>query len=70
MQPEIRKDYLPYGLHSIDEDEIEAVTRILKSSWITGGQEVTNFENDFKNFVNSNHAIACSNGTTVSGPRR
>ena len=61
----IRKDFLPYGYHSIDDEEIAAMTEVLKSGWITGGKEVQNFEDDFKKFVNSKYAIACSNGTTA-----
>ena len=64
-QPAIRKDHLPYGYHSIDDSDINAVTNVLKYGWLTGGKEVQSFEEDFKNFVSSQYAYACSNGTTA-----
>lgn len=65
MKPDVRIDFLPYGLHSIDEEDINAVSNVLRSGWITGGKEVGLFEDDFKKFVSSKYATSCSNGTTA-----
>jgi perosamine synthetase len=49
----------------ITNDEKQAVMRILDSGMLAQGEEVTKFEDEFKNFIGSKHAIATSNGTTA-----
>ncbi len=57
------------GVHHIDDREIEAVTRVLKSRslfryyGIDLQSEVESFEREFKQFVGAKHAIAVSSGT-------
>ncbi|OLS21884.1 MAG: UDP-4-amino-4-deoxy-L-arabinose--oxoglutarate aminotransferase [Candidatus Heimdallarchaeota archaeon LC_3] len=58
-------EFLPYGLHSLGNEEKNAVVKVLESNWITGGQEVSLFEKEFAKFTNSKYAIACSNGTAA-----
>jgi dTDP-4-amino-4,6-dideoxygalactose transaminase len=57
--------FLPYGRQSIDEDDIAAVSNVLRSDWLTGGPAVAQFEQAFARTVGAPHAIACSNGTTA-----
>ena len=57
--------HIPYGRQLIDEDDIEAVSRVLRSDWLTTGPEVEAFENDFATFVGASHAVAVSNGTAA-----
>ena len=38
------EDYIPYGLHSIDERDIAEVLNVLRSKWITTGPKVQEFE--------------------------
>lgn len=57
--------FLSYGRQSIDESDIEAVTRVLKSDFLTTGPEVDAFERDFEQVTGARHAVACSNGTTA-----
>lgn len=57
--------FLPYGRQSIDDSDIEAVTQVLRSDWLTTGPAVDSFEADFAACVGAEHAIACSNGTTA-----
>ncbi|WP_417470017.1 UDP-4-amino-4,6-dideoxy-N-acetyl-beta-L-altrosamine transaminase [Maricaulis sp.] len=57
--------FLPYGRQSIDDSDIEAVARVLRSDWLTTGPEVDAFEADFAAATGAGHAIACSNGTTA-----
>lgn len=57
--------FLPYGRQSIDEADIEAVTRVLKSDYLTTGPEIDAFERDFAEVTGAAEAIACSNGTTA-----
>lgn len=57
--------FLPYGRQSIDESDIEAVTEVLRSDWLTTGPAVDAFEADFAAVTQAPHAVACSNGTAA-----
>ena len=62
---------IPYGKQSIDQSDIDAVVKVLKSDWITQGSAVETFENDLNNYFGSKHACAVSNGTAalhLTGP--
>jgi len=61
----IRKDFLPYGRQWIDDEDIKAVTDVLKTDWITQGPKVTEFENKFANYCNTKYAVAFSSGTAA-----
>jgi len=39
----VRDELLPYGRHDIDDDDVAAVTRALRSEWLTGGPLVAEF---------------------------
>ncbi len=54
-----------YGAHSVDEDDILAVTEVLRGSNLTCGKYVDQFEEDLAKSVNANYAVASSNGTTA-----
>lgn len=56
---------LPYGRQTIDEDDIEAVVRTLRSDLLTCGPEVEAFESEFSEFVGAKHAIAVCNATAA-----
>jgi perosamine synthetase len=56
---------LPYGRQWIDEDDIQAVTAVLRSDWLTTGPAVDAFENDIAAFTGSRHAVAVSSGTAA-----
>jgi perosamine synthetase len=49
----------------MDEREIEAVSRVIRSGWVTQGPEVAALEREFSAFVGSQHACAVSNCTTA-----
>ena len=55
--------FLPYGRPVIDEDDVEAVSRVLTSGWLSSGPEVTTYEDDVRAYVGAKHAISCSSGT-------
>lgn len=56
---------IPYGRHSIDQNDIDAVVRVLQGGWLTCGPIVEAFEQKLEKIVNAKYAISCSNGTTA-----
>jgi perosamine synthetase len=54
---------IPYGKHYIDNDDIKAVVKCLKSSNLTQGPFVKQFENKVAKLVNSKYAVAVSSCT-------
>lgn len=56
---------IPYGKHSIDEDDIQAVLEVLRSDWLTTGPKVAEFENTVAKYVTARQAVAVSSGTAA-----
>jgi len=56
-------DFIPYGRHCIEEDDIAAVAAVLRSDHLTGGPVVEEFETAFAKRVGARHAVAVSSGT-------
>lgn len=54
---------IPYGKQHIDQQDINAVVKVLKSDFITQGPAVSLFENAIAEYVGAKHAIAASNAT-------
>lgn len=61
----VRKDFIPYGKHWLDDKEINEVVDSLKSDWITTGPKMKLFEEKFKNYIGSNYAVAVNSGTAA-----
>jgi len=61
----VRDTVLPYGKQWIDEDDIQAVSEVLRGDWLTTGPKVGEFEAAFADFVGAKHAVAVSNGTAA-----
>ena len=61
----VRKNLLPYGHQSIEDDDINAVIEVLRSDWLTTGPRVNEFEESFAAYVGSKYAVAVSNGTAA-----
>ncbi|WP_034636709.1 UDP-4-amino-4,6-dideoxy-N-acetyl-beta-L-altrosamine transaminase [Desulfovibrio cuneatus] len=57
--------FIPYGRQIIDEDDIAAVTAVLRSDWLTTGPAVGQFEQAVCGYTGATHAIAVSNGTAA-----
>jgi len=54
---------IPYSRQYIDADDVRAVVKALKSSFLTQGPEITEFEKKFAKFCNVKYAVACSSAT-------
>lgn len=56
---------ISYGRQHITEQDIDAVVNVLKSSYLTQGPKVKEFEDDFANYVGAKYAVAVTNGTAA-----
>jgi len=56
---------IPYGRQTVDEDDIEAVTNVLRGDWLTQGPAVEGFEAAVAERTGARHAIAFANGTAA-----
>lgn len=61
----VRREMLPYGRQTIDEDDIAAVSSVLRSEYLTTGPEVDRFEAEFAKRTRSGNAVALSSGTAA-----
>ncbi len=57
--------FLPYGRHLIEDDDIAAVERALRSGTLTNGPAVAAFERALAQATGAPHAVACANGTAA-----
>lgn len=57
--------FLPYGRQWIDEDDIAAVERALRSDYLTTGPEVDALEAAFAAQVGAEHAVVVNSGTAA-----
>ncbi len=57
--------YLSYGRQFLDEDDIQAVTDVLRGDWLTTGPTVQLFEHKLQQFVKSDYVLSCSSGTAA-----
>lgn len=56
---------IPYGKHCLDEDDINAVTKVLREGNLTQGPLVERFEMAVADYVGAKYAVAVSSGTTA-----
>ena len=59
----MKKQITPYARQSIDESDVRAVIRVLKSDFLTQGPEIGKFEQEFARFCGAKYAVACSSAT-------
>ena len=55
---------ISYSKQVIDSKEIRAVSKVLKSEYLTQGPLVKKFEEKISNYCNSKHAIAVNSATS------
>jgi len=56
---------IPYGRQSVDDDDIEAVVKVLRGDWLTQGPAVDAFEELLAATVEARYAVAFANGTAA-----
>lgn len=59
------QEFIPYGKQNIDQDDIEAVVEVLKSSLITQGPKVDEFEAQMAEYSGAKYAVAFNSGTAA-----
>lgn len=61
----VRDTKLFYGHQYIDDADIQAVTEVLKSDYLTCGPKVTALEKKLCELTGAKYAVVCSNGTAA-----
>lgn len=61
----VRERKLFYGHQYIDDADIEAVVKVLKSDFLTCGPEITNLQDKLCELTKAKRAVVCSNGTAA-----
>jgi len=56
---------ISYGRQYIDSDDIRAVVKVLKSSWLTQGPQIERFESSLKKYFKAKYCTAVSSGTAA-----
>lgn len=59
----MRSDFLPFSRPSISEEDIVAVTEVLRSGWLTTGPKTAEFEQAFCDYTGCAGAVALSSAT-------
>lgn len=61
----VRSGKIYYGRQWIDEEDIQAVSEVLRSSFITCGPKVDEMERTLETYTGAKYAVAVSNGTAA-----
>ncbi len=61
----VRSEKIYYGRQCVDEEDIQAVARVLRSPYITCGPMVEEAERRLAACTGAAHAVLCSNGTAA-----
>jgi dTDP-4-amino-4,6-dideoxygalactose transaminase len=56
---------IPFHRAFVGEEEVKAVSEVIRSGWLTMGPKTVEFENEFARYVGVEHAIAVSSGTAA-----
>ena len=57
--------WIPFARPDITDAEVAAVTKVLRSGWLTTGAEAKAFEGDFAAYVGARHAVGVNSGTAA-----
>lgn len=56
---------IPFHRALVGEEEVQAVSEVIRSGWMTMGPKTFEFEKEFAKYVDAEHAIAVSTGTAA-----
>ena len=59
------RPFLPYGRHYIDDEDIDSVTQVLRSDFLTTGPVIEEFEKEFAEVTGARYAVAVSSGSAA-----
>ena len=57
--------FLPYARQSIDERDVAAVCKVLRSDWLTTGPKIAEFEQAVADYVGAKYGVAVNSGTAA-----
>src|SRR6266481_9778706 len=57
--------HVPFHRASVGEEEVQAVSAVIRSGWLTMGAKTFEFEKEFAKYVGAQHAVAVSTGTAA-----
>jgi len=60
-----KRDMINYGGQVIDQADIDAVVTVLKSPYLTQGEQVSRFEEEVASYVGAEFGVAVSSGTAA-----
>lgn len=63
--PTVRETYLPFGQPDFGDDEIAAVTRVLRSGWVGMGPETIAFERELASACHARHVVTVNSCTSA-----
>jgi len=56
---------IPYSTQNINEEDIKAVVKVLRSGWLTQGPAIVRFEKAIAKKVGTKFAVAFNSGTAA-----
>jgi len=60
-----REEFLIFGSPAIEEDEVQAVAQTIRSGWLGTGPKVSQFEDNFKEYIGAKRAVALNSCTAA-----
>jgi perosamine synthetase len=60
-----RPDFLAFGRPQFGDDEIAAVTRVMRSGWVGMGEETIAFEHELAGFIGAPHVVTVNSCTSA-----
>lgn len=65
MMRSIEAVSIPFHRSSVGEDEVAAVSEVIRSGWLTMGSKTFEFEEKFASYVGARHAVCVCSGTAA-----